>query len=226
MRKILLFLILPALTALTEQVIAEYKKTAPYVGNTLKGTPCTGVAHGYGPFDYSKRRTINPRHLKAVEGAHFKPDVEFLEEGKHRSSNSPWPDLDYTLRAWPNHPRALLTMIRFQQQVNLKLTEHKAPVPVECYLQRAINFNPKYSIPYALYGYYLHQVGNLDDADKQYKKAMVLEPDNARHAYSYSELLIDMKEYDKALEYAKVAYQNGNPPQALKNKLIKLGIWK
>lgn len=226
MRNILLFLILPTLTALTEQVIADNKKSAPFVGNTLKGSPCIGNSEGYGPFDYSKRMAIDPKHLQLVEGAHFQPDVEFLEEKPHRSSYSPWPDLDYTLRAWPNHPRALLSMIRFQQQINLKLTKHEAPVPAECYLQRAIHFNPEYSIPYALYGYYLHKVGKLDDADKQYKKAMELEPDNAKHAYSYSELLIDMKEYEKALEYAKIAYQNGKPPQTLKNKLVKLGIWK
>ena len=82
-----------------------------------------------------------------------------------------------------------------------------------CYLQRAIHFNPKYSIPYALYGYYLHKVGKLEDANKQYKKAMELDPDNAKHAYSYSELLIDMKEYDEALKYAQLAYKKSKPPR-------------
>jgi|CXWL01.1.fsa_nt_gi tetratricopeptide (TPR) repeat protein len=206
---------------------AQAKNTilAPWVGNDLKGLGCVHT-QGYGPFDYTKRHSISPEHLELVEGAHFKPDVENLIEGPHRSSDSPWPDLDYTLRAWPNHPRALLTMIRFQEQVNRKITKHKAPVPAECYLQRAIHFSPEDPVPYALYGYYLRKLGRLEDANKYFLKATELAPEDAKLAYSYSLLLIDMKKYDDALKYGQLAYKLGNPPVSLKNKLIKLGVWK
>lgn len=198
---------------------------APWVGNTLNGLPCVH-GQGYGPFDYSKRHSIKAEHLNLVEGAHFQPDVENLVEGPHRSSGSPWPDLDYTLRAWPNHHRALLTMIRFQEQVNRKITKHKPKLPAECYLQRAIHFSPEDPVPYSLYGYYLRKLGRLEDANKYYLKAAELDPEDAKLAYSYSLLLIDMKKYDEALKYGQLAYKLGNPPVSLKNKLIKLGVWK
>ncbi len=199
---------------------------APWVGSTLNGLPCIH-GQGYGPFDYTKRHSLKPENLDLVEGAHFQPDVENLLEGHHRSSDtSPWPDLDYTLRAWPNHPRALLSMIRFQEKINRKLTNLKATVPAECYLQRAIHFSPEDPVPYSLYGYYLRKLGRLEDANKYYQKAAKLDPENPKLAYSYSFLLIDLKKYDDALKYAQLAYKQGRPPSGLKNKLIKLGIWK
>lgn len=217
----IVFLILVAFPAHGEKAVR-----APWVGEDLKGLQCTG-SQGYGPFDYSKRGEIDPIHLKLVEGAHFKPDVENLLEGEHRSGfGSAWPDLDYTLRAWPNHPRALLSIIRFQLKINRKLTKVTIPIPAECYLNRAIHFSPEDPAPYALYGYYMHKLGHLDKADTFYKKATELAPENAKFAYSYSFLLIDMKRYDEALTFAKIAYSHRRTPQALKNKLEKLGVWK
>lgn len=203
---------------------AEEAVLAPWVGNTLSGASCMG-SQGYGPFDYTKRH-MYPRDLELVEGAHFKPDVENLAEGKHRSSiGTVWPDLDYTLRSWPNHARALLSIIRFQLKKNQKLTRYDIPIPPECYLYRAINFNPRDPVPYTLFGYYLHKVGQLDKADQFYKKAMELDPDNAKFAYSYSLLMIDMKNYEEALRLAEIAYKHPKTPRALKRKLKKLGVW-
>ena len=220
MRSIIIFFMFITFSARAENFIA-----APWVGNTLNGTPCVGE-QGYGPFDYTKRH-LYPHDLDLVEGAHFKPDVENLLEGKHRSDdNSAWPDLDYTLRAWPNHARALLSIIRFQLKINNKLTRLTIPIPAECYLNRAINYSPNDPVPYTLFGYYLHKIGHLGEADKFYKRAMELDPENPKFAYSYSLLLIDMKRYEEAVKFAKIAYQHPHTPLTLKNKLQKLGLWK
>ena len=79
---------------------------APWVGVDLKGKNCTGKITGFGPYDY---RTA-PEHIKnLVEGRHFRPDVEYLRGGE-AGAISPLLEipgnLDYTLRALPNHHRA------------------------------------------------------------------------------------------------------------------------
>ena len=51
--------------------------------------------------------TTEQKHL--VEGAHFSRENELLIRGT--SQDRPGPDIDYTLRAFPNHPRALKSMM-------------------------------------------------------------------------------------------------------------------
>jgi tetratricopeptide (TPR) repeat protein len=198
--------------------------SAPFVGADLNGSLCTGVSTGHGPFDYVQRNNFK-HDLYLVEMAHFTPDVEYLVKGN--TSEGPMGDLNYTLRAWPNHHRALLSAIRLQLAMNKKLTKYKIDNPPECYLQRAIHFNPQDPVIYTLYGYYLQKIGKLEDAVKYYEKAIKINPINAKTAYSFSLLLIELKRYDQALKYAKVAYQqHGHPPMELKHKLEKLGVWK
>src|SRR6185295_18236483 len=60
----------------------------------------------YGPYDY-RHATIEQKHL--VEGAHFSRENELLIRGT--SQDRPGPDIDYTLRAFPNHPRALKSVM-------------------------------------------------------------------------------------------------------------------
>ncbi len=196
---------------------------APWVGADLKGLACTGEGQGYGPYDYTK---ANERgKIPIVEDHHFTPEVENHIRGKSGYITG---DLDYTLRAIPNHPRALLSAIRYQLKLNIKLIDANKPLmtPVECYLQRAIHFSPNDATPIELYAYYLKEIGQPQKAADFYSKALTLVPDNAKIEYSYSLLLIQLKQYDNALKYAEKAYSHGKPPEGLKNKLIKLGVWK
>jgi hypothetical protein len=203
--------------------LAEIAST-PWVGIDLKGFPCKGPRENYGPFDYTQQKSIFHGRLDIVEHAHFTPDVENLIGGVTGSIAG---DLEYTLRAWPNHHRALLTLIRYQLKVNDKIaTENQLKTPPECYFQRALNFSPKDGTTASLYGYYLRKIGHLEEAAKAYEKALKLDPGNTKIEYAYSLLLIDLKQYDNALVQAKKAYQHGKPPNGLKNKLIKLGVWK
>ncbi|CAA9892804.1 TPR repeat-containing protein [Candidatus Methylobacter favarea] len=198
---------------------------APYVGATLQGQACSGNSKGYGPYDYSKRHLIPAKHLNIVEEYHFTPNVENLIAGS--SSGTPYGDLDYTLRAWPNHHRALLSLIRYQLEVIKKIRKDKSiKIPPECYLQRAIHFSPNDPMAYSLYGYYLAKVGQHKNAEKFYKKALELSPENSKIEYSYALLLIDLKRNSEAVEVAKKSYQHGHPPEGLKNKLKKIGAWK
>lgn len=200
-----------------------YAAQAPWVGMDLKGLPCKGGSQGYGPFDYTKYRDRGK--LPVVEQHHFTPEVENHTGGKEGYIEG---DLDYTLRAIPNHHKALLSTIRYQLKINKKILINPRPLmsPVECYLQRAIYFSPNDAAAISLFAYYLKEIGQLEKASSLYEKALVIDPDNEKIEYSYSLLLIELKQYDKALEYAEKSYAHGRPPQGLKKKLIKLGVWK
>ena len=201
-----------------------HAKQAPWVGTSLSGVRCTGGGQGYGPFDYTQVATIGKKHLTIVESAHFTPKVENLIAGN--TSSTPVGDIDYTLRAWPNHHRALLSIIRYQLQIKQKIRQGKLETPPECYLQRAIAFSPQDPAPHSLFGYYLTKLKKYKQAEKHYLKALELSPNNSKLNYSYSLFLIKLKRYNEALKYAKTAYQKGRPPEGLKRKLIKLNVWK
>jgi tetratricopeptide (TPR) repeat protein len=196
---------------------------APWVGADLEGLACSGRMQGFGPFDYTKQKLYTLHDLQIVEGAHFTPEVENLIHGK---SGYLGDDLDYTLRAWPNHHRALLSISRYQFKINSKLAKGKLNTPVECYFLRAVNFSPKDSVTMSLYGYFLRKTGHLKEAVPAYEEALKFSPNTSKIEYAYSLLLIDLKQYDSALVQAKKAYQHGKPPKGLKNRLIKLGVWK
>jgi len=201
-------------------------KQAPWVGTDLNGNNCTGNGQGYGPFDY---RTTSDFHKHIVEMRHFTPDMEFLKGGK-AGGISPILEipgnLDYTLRALPNHHRALLTAIRFQLKVYNNIIKERLKTPVECYMLRALNFSPNDSVVFFLYGYYLHKVGHLDKAQEMFENSLEISPNSIKVQYAYALLLIDLKQYDKALYYAKKVYKQGNFHPGLRKKLEKLGVWK
>src|SRR4051794_26054278 len=68
---------------------------------------CGSLANAYGPFDY---RSTDKTALNMVEGPHFPPKVEALISG---NSGPIGAELGYTLRAFPNHHRALLAVMRY-----------------------------------------------------------------------------------------------------------------
>lgn len=203
---------------------------AIWVGNTIEGLPCNGGEQGFGPFDYTSAKQRNEltggsknTNLSIVEHRHFTSNVENLVKGE--TSSTPEGDLNYTLRAWPNHHRALLSIIKYQLNITNGLMKGKLNTPPECYLQRAIHFSPNDSISYSLYAYYMKSLGKNEEAVKYYQIALKKAPNNSKIAYSYSLLLIELKRYDEALEYAKIAYSSGQAPKALREKLQKLKVW-
>jgi tetratricopeptide (TPR) repeat protein len=205
--------------------------SAPWVGTTLNGNPCTGNDQGFGPYDYTNLAHKTDKiggggdtALGIVERAHFKPSTENLLKSKFGSFLA---DFDYTLRAWPNHHKALLSLVRFDLEVRNKIRKPEVIItPVECYFKRAINFSPKDWVTYSIYGHYLRKIGELEKSKSIFENALMIKPGESKLEYSYSLLLIDMKDYEKALEHAKKAYESGNPPDGLKKTLTKLGVWK
>jgi tetratricopeptide (TPR) repeat protein len=199
---------------------ANAGNSAPWRGETLNGVLCAGKAQGYGPYDYTKRDDFR-NNLHLVESAHFHPSTEMLRSTKR--SSAMYGDLDYTLRAFPNHHRALNTLIRFlSTNVDYRRTKLSPP---ECYFLRALNFAPNDSTTHMLYGIYLYKVQAYDLALKSYKTAEKSTPSNAQLQYNLGLVYIALEDYAEAKNYAVKAYAQNFPFQGLKNKLKKLDVW-
>lgn len=195
---------------------------APWVGKTLAEIPCWGQPGGFGPFDYT---VPNKKFLDLVETHHFFPEIEQLALSYKPLMNN----LDYTLRAFPNHHRALqsLTKLSIRLKENPKINiERSRYTPVECYFERAINFQPNDPFVRILYAIFLHKNYKHLGALKQYQEAEKLMPENAEIHYNFALLYIDLKRYKEAYKHAAKAYKKGYPLPGLKNKLNRLGYWK
>ncbi len=181
---------------------------------------CGELWHTNGPFDYTDP---NVRHtLKMVEGHHFTKQVEQLIAG---ATGLIAADLNFVLRVFPNHHRALHALSR------LSLRD-KTPQPpgasfsTLCYFDRAVRFKPKDVTVRSLYSNHLVQINKIDLALEQLLFAADIEPDNPTTNYNLGLLYLKQKNYDKALYFAKKAYDQGFPLPGLKNRLVAAGKWK
>jgi tetratricopeptide (TPR) repeat protein len=181
---------------------------------------CGELTNAYGPFDY-RTRAEHQQNFYLVEMAHFTPDVE---NGIKGSTGPVGGDLDYTLRAIPNHHRALATL------TTLALRDHTVQVvgmhyPVECYFNRALRLTPDDGAVYATYGSYLFSIGKTDKAAELFKQGISYEPENPTLNYNMGLMSFKQHDYEKAKAYARKAYAAGFPLPGLKNKLIEAKQW-
>jgi hypothetical protein len=187
---------------------------------------CPILRHGYGPYDY---RSATREQLLTVEGAHFFPNVENLRENTLHPSRDylviPGKEIDYTLRAFPNHHRALMAVSR------LSLRE-KSDRPqglrasVDCYFNSALEFRPDDSYIFVIYGIHLLNKGKKKEALEYLDKAKSMGDESASLHYNLGLAYFQLKRYDDSLESAHKTYAAGFPLPGLKNMLVRAGKWK
>ena len=180
--------------------------------------PCGSLENHYGPFDYTNARE-REEDLPIVENAHFPTVVEQLIG---RRTTALWWDLDYVLRASPNHHRALYAMARYQ--LKTPRTVDARYLTAECYFDRASRFRPQDATVYLLWGIYLHQLGKHGDALEKYKKSEELDPKYVEVHYNLGLLYLDMEDVETSKKYALFAYQNNYPLPGLRERLKRKGI--
>lgn len=184
---------------------------------------CGPLENSFGPFDYRKRTTEYVHELFLVHSAHFSPDIENGIKGRSGTLSG---ELDYTLRAFPNHIRALAAIDRIELRgKSVKSGLENSRYPVECYFERAIRFAPDDGEAYAAYGSYLFARGKLNNSLKMFIEAERLNPDDAGINYNLGLVYAKTKNFEKANLYGQKAYKLGFPLPGLKNQLIAAGKW-
>ncbi len=192
---------------------ASFGLLTPGVARAQDSILCGSLENHYGPFDY-----INSEHrrnrLPVVERHHLTRPVLALKRGE--TAAKPGHDLDYTLRAFPNHHQALNAAARYQMS---PAGRADMSYSIECYFDRAIRFQPRDAAVRMIYGIYLIKAGKPEEARKRYEEALEINPDSSEANYNMGLLLADMGEFEEARVYAAIAYRQGFPLPGLRNKL-------
>ena len=188
---------------------------------------------GCGRFDYNPSvlgpvdfRTVSPYTIAFVEVRHFDRGVESLKRGIKATVAG---DIAFTLRAFPNHPRALRAVAALVRR-NGGITPPDLGLSVECWFDRAVSYRPDDIDVRIVYATELIRDGKLAAAREHVLKAEELindrAADNPRFHYNLGLLLYDIKEFDRALTHAKKAYALGFELPGLRNRLKGSGHWR
>lgn len=170
-----------------------------------------------GPFDYRNQR----QSLGTVENNHFIPQIENLVRGKTSSLAA---ELSFVLHAYPNHHRALVSLMRYG------LREKSArpgdlDYTVDCYFERALRFRSDDLIVRMLYADQLGRTNRVTDAAAQLEFVRASAPDNPMTQYNVGLLYFQIGRYKEALAQAHAAAALGMPRTDLRDKLVAKGQW-
>lgn len=190
----------------------------PAAGAAPGAGSCGDLANAYGPFNYRTER----ESIAIVEKNHFGPEVESLQKGQ-----SSWlgGDIDYVLRASPNHARALAAMMRLADKEK-RDPPQGANYSVACYFERAMRFDPKDPVVRMVRASFLHGKGRHADALAEMQAAGKLGARGPDYDYALGLAYLDAGDADQALVYAHRAYRAGVTMQMLKIRLVRAGKWR
>jgi Tfp pilus assembly protein PilF len=172
----------------------------------------------FGPFDY---RIATPFQRKIVEDNHFTLQVESLTRGMTGTVGG---DIDYTLKVFPNHPRALLAMSKLARREGREKPAGSS-YTVECWFERAIAFQPEDAYVRLAYGVELLRNGHARSAIEQLETADKLGGNDANVYYNLGLAYFDLGDYEASMTNARRAYALGFPLPGLRDKLQRVGKW-
>lgn len=189
-------------------------------------TGCGTLANTFGPFDYRDYKDLRGRArdgsaIMLVEDTHFLEPCEALIRCPSGNFGS---EYDYTLRAFPNHHRALVAMARWSDRSKSNMPPG-ARWPVTCYFERAILFTPDDVVARMLYVIYLKDHNAPDAARRQFDAIVQLKPANPFTIYNLGMLAADLGDIDFAVDAARRSYGAGMTHPELKQRLVALKRW-
>lgn len=208
------------LTAIAGVALALHGTAVGQAQQPMVASPglCGPLENAFGPFDY---RTVDGQSKYLVESAHFTPQVETL---RGAATGRLGGDIDYTLRAMPNHPRALMAMVRLSERLKTSRPPG-AQYPVECYFDRAVRFTPDDAMVRVLYGNYLAQRSRVAEARQHLAAAEANAGNDAQVIYNLGLAHFELKDYDTAAGFAKKAQEMGIQFTGLQQRLQRVGKW-
>src|SRR5262245_59441915 len=116
---------------------------------------CGVLQNAFGPFDY-RDPVARGEPLHLVDIGHFTAATEALDP--RGVTGILIGDLDYTLRAFPNHHRALIAVGRYALRGRVRWINPNVQ-SAECYYERAMAFASDDEVVRAIYANYLSKSG-------------------------------------------------------------------
>jgi len=171
-----------------------------------------------GPLDY---RATPKDVIEFVETRHFTPDIERLVKGRTGTLGA---EIAYTLRAFPNHPRALKSAAALTRR-NGGQMPRDMNFGITCWFDRAVAFRPDDIQVRILWAFELLKSKETVAARDQTQVAEKLAGGSPVAHYNVGLLYFELGDYEKALTNAKIAYDGGFNLPGLKDKLSKAGQW-
>lgn len=162
------------------------------------------------------------RRLANVEHHHFQPSVENLTRHMQGSFGS---DIDYTLWGYPNHHRALATLVKLGQREKTDQPRGSS-FTIDCYFRRALRFAPDDLIVRMLYADYLGRVERKDDAMRQLAFVTAEAGNNPFTHYNAGLVYLQLGAYTEARAQAHQAEALGFDRPQLREALEKAGHWQ
>ncbi|HKO87462.1 MAG TPA: tetratricopeptide repeat protein [Burkholderiales bacterium] len=171
------------------------------------------------PNDYYKagQNKATKNLLHNVEKYHLQKGVDALRRGKYQYA---WADLDFMLRYFPNHPRALMLMAEVCE------SWRDPKCKAEEYFSRAIELSPDQAPAHIILGIHQHQQGKYADAIQSYQTALSIAPNSGNAHYNLGLAYFAKGDYANANEHAQKAYDLGMTLPGLQQKLVKADAWK
>jgi tetratricopeptide (TPR) repeat protein len=179
-----------------------------------------GPSGQFGPYDYrdpaNRSGPSNPLHL--VESNHFNTDVATLTQGL---SSSVAGDISYTLRAFPNHHRALQSLADMGLR-DKKLFISGMAFTIPCFFIRAKSFVPTDGMVNAIYAYYLANMNQSELAITEAEQAIKNAANNSKIYYEVGLAYYYMRNYKKAHEYSNISKKLGSTAVGLDTLLSRV----
>lgn len=179
---------------------------------------CGSLTTHYGPYDYRTDRN----KLPIVEKHHFSPAVENLIQDPNWTPVGG--HLAYTLNAFPNHHRALASVVRYGERTRTAQPRY-LEYSVDCYFERALRFRPDDTVVRLLFADYLARTKRTSEAIPHIDYARAAATDNPLTQYNVGLLYVEVERYDDALRQAHLAMAQGVTLDGLKKKLEEKGRW-
>ena len=175
----------------------------------------------FGPFDY---RTAPKGALENVETHHFTPQVEQMIRGVTTGVTDMGKDVAYVLGVFPNHHRALFTMMRLGER-DRNEQPRGANLPIECWFDRAVRYARDDTVARLLYAMWLRKKGRTEDSLAQTRTAEQFAKENPLTHYNIGMSYFELGQYDKAAASAVRAREMGLSRPELIDRLKGAKKW-
>lgn len=163
------------------------------------------------------------QRLKVVEDFHFAANVEALIRPMQKGMTI-GSDLDYTLWGYPNHHRALVTLVRLGAREGTD-QPRGTQFTIECYFRRAFHIAPDDLVARMIYADYLRTVDRHADALSQLRRVTEEAGDSGITHFNAGLIYLAMGRHEEAVAQALRAQALGFQRPELREALERAGKW-